>query len=56
MTENQQVMGPRDDDDDAHLSVASNLLRAIDGIKDGCSLGVSGSLFLSDPIDVGLSV
>jgi hypothetical protein len=44
------------DDNDAHCSVASNLLRAIDGIEDSCRLCVSGSLFPSDLIDVGLSV
>jgi hypothetical protein len=49
-------MSSRDDDDDAHPSVASNLLRAIDGIKDSRSLGVSVSLFPSALIDVGLSI
>jgi hypothetical protein len=38
MAENQQAMSPGADDDDAHLSVPSKVLRAIDGIKDSCNM------------------
>jgi hypothetical protein len=50
------AMSSHDDDDDAKQSLASNVLRAINGIKYTCSQGVFGSLFPSGLIDVGLSI
>jgi hypothetical protein len=56
MAENQQAMSPGVEDDDAQLSVLSKVLRAIDDIKDSCNMGVSGSLFPTVLIDIGLSI